>query len=527
MAIRLLAFLLSFCSMSYELVLAKSLYLVGFNETVSYTLTVSIYLLGLGVGSLYSKSIVKPIKTLLTVELKLITVSIISISMIWSIGAYFDIMLLFWLRSFLPDILYQTAKLISLQSVVFLVGYLSGKELNCLLFWLGDDSKDEGVVLGLTYLGGLVSSLVITLVFFKNFNELETVFIVSNINLFIAGILLLDQRSFLNIFKFIFVMLFMNLMSFYLPSINNFLIKAQYSNIKLLRFPNLKDHYNIYRQIDSKRDVERYRSKYQIFDIVYGGKEDFSLYINKRPQFYSKQIDGYHQSMVYGLINLSKKKPQSVLILGGGDGLLVKELLNVKSVQDITLVDLDPMIIDLAKNHDSLLKINKNSLSSEIVKIQISDAFSFLKETEQKWDAIFIDFPVPFTFDLSKLYSTEFYKLVKNKMTEKGSAIFDAPLLIKINEDGSVSESKAINILGSTLLKAGLKNWVAFGAYEGFIYFNKQDKKMTFDYEKLPIDISGAALSNMLTLDVFYPHEVDFSVRENSIFAPRKFRDQR
>ena len=523
MAISMLSFILSFCSMSYELILGKAFYLVGFDERVSYTVTVSVYLLGLGLGSLCSRKKKDPLKSLFNVELILTAFGASAIVLIWFFASYLKIMLHYPLSTILPKAWEGLLLLFLLQTFVLLLGYLSGKELNCLLFWSEKRHNSEGLILGLTYLGGLLSSVVVTFVLLTSMNEIQSIFIISSLNMLMAGFLLIFILSIKNVLKISLVFLYMAFLSSYLPVMSDFLIKAQYFDSKVLRFPNVKDHYNIYKQITLRPSVERYRSKYQVLDFVFNDSKDFTLYLNKRPQFYTKSIDGYHQSMVYGLINLSDSVPSSVLVLGGGDGLLVKELLNVPKVSSIELVDLDPQMLKLAKTHPRLKKLNQSSLTNEKVKVYTDDAFVFLKETNNKWDAIFIDFPVPYTFDLSRLYSTEFYRLVKNSLRDDGSAIFDAPFFINIKGEGEVERSEAIDILGSTLSKAGFKNWTGFGVYEGFIFFNKKDQRKSFQYEKLPLRLSGEALVNMVELDTFYPHSININVRENSIFAPRKF----
>jgi spermidine synthase len=231
--------------------------------------------------------------------------------------------------------------------------------------------------------------------------------------------------------------------------------------------------------------------------------------------------------MVRGVINLNRKTPEKVLILGGGDGLLARELLKIEGVESITLIDLDPKMIELSRTYPPLLKLNEGALNSDRVEVMVGDAFIFLKETNKKWDAILIDFPLPYSFDLSRLYSTEFYSLIKQRLTEAGGALFDAPLLIKVNENGKAEESEAINILASTLKQSGIENPFIFGAYEGFIYFNKKDEKRNFDYTMFSEDLSGSALINMVSLDVFYPHKINNNYRVNSIFSPIRFIDER
>ena len=105
-----------------------------------------------------------------------------------------------------------------------------------------------------------------------------------------------------------------------------------------------------------------------------------------------------------------------VLILGGGDGLALREVLKYDAVKKIDLVDIDPRIIELGKDFSILRKLNKNSLNDPRVTVFTEDAFSFLNQYGPKYDRVIIDFPDPHNEALSKLYSKEFYNIVRKRM---------------------------------------------------------------------------------------------------------------
>ncbi|MFC1816022.1 hypothetical protein ACFL0M_08775 [Thermodesulfobacteriota bacterium] len=118
-----------------------------------------------------------------------------------------------------------------------------------------------------------------------------------------------------------------------------------------------------------------------------------------------------------------------------------------KEVKRIKLVDLDPKMLYLAQKHPLLQKINHHSFDNPRVTIIVADAFTWLQTCNQKFDAIYIDFPDPTTYDLAKLYSFEFYSLVRHCVAADGFVAADLP----------AGESVLWNEYYSTLRAAGFE----------------------------------------------------------------------
>ncbi|RZA12824.1 MAG: polyamine aminopropyltransferase, partial [Proteobacteria bacterium] len=108
------------------------------------------------------------------------------------------------------------------------------------------------------------------------------------------------------------------------------------------------------------------------------------------------------------------------LVLGGGDGLAVREILKYPNVEHITMIDLDSAVTDLASRNPLLLALNEHSLSSSKFRLVHQDAFQWLKTNTEAFDFIIIDFPDPSNFSIGKLYSTRFYELVKTALAPEG-----------------------------------------------------------------------------------------------------------
>lgn len=176
-------------------------------------------------------------------------------------------------------------------------------------------------------------------------------------------------------------------------------------------------------------------------------KNDHWLYLNGNLQFCSMDEVMYHEPLVHPIMQLAKH-PQNVLILGGGDGCAVREILKYNSVQSIDLVDLDPAMTDLGKNHTVLKNINQNAMNSDKLTIHNADAYVFLERDKTHfYDVIIIDLPDPRSVELSRLYSQEFYSICKRKLRPNGFIITQA--------GSPYFATQAYNCIDKTMASAG------------------------------------------------------------------------
>jgi len=117
---------------------------------------------------------------------------------------------------------------------------------------------------------------------------------------------------------------------------------------------------------------------------------------------------------------------KDVLILGGGDGCAVREILKYDKVENITLVDLDSMMTGLAQRHPVLTEMNDSSMSSSKLSIVNTDAFNFLEQGGKMYDVIIVDLPDPRSVELNRMYTKEFYDLCRLNLRPHGSLITQA-----------------------------------------------------------------------------------------------------
>jgi spermidine synthase len=159
--------------------------------------------------------------------------------------------------------------------------------------------------------------------------------------------------------------------------------------------------------------------------VVTRNEDTVNLFINGALQFSSIDEYRYHEALVHPVMSLSRR-PENVLVLGGGDGLAVREVLKYARVKQITLVDLDPAITDLFRDNELLSAINAGALNDARVSIINADAWQFLERSEQRFDVVIVDLPDPHNLSLSKLYSKSFYTLLAQHLSADGLMVTQA-----------------------------------------------------------------------------------------------------
>ena len=148
-------------------------------------------------------------------------------------------------------------------------------------------------------------------------------------------------------------------------------------------------------------------------------KDDIRLFLSSHLQFSSRDEYRYHEALIHpGLSAIPV--PRHVLVLGGGDGLAVREILKYAQIESVTLVDLDPEMTRLFSTNPMLTALNQKSFLSPKVHIINADAFPWVDSNTDSFDFIVIDFPDPTNYSLGKLYTTAFYKAVARHLSSQG-----------------------------------------------------------------------------------------------------------
>ena len=381
------------CGLIYEL-LAGTLasYVLG-DSVTQFSLIIGIYLSAMGVGSWLSGFLDKNLaKHFVEIELAVAILGGFSAPLLFFSFAnvsYFNL------------ILYGT---------VFGIGTLVGLEIPLLMRILKDEldfKKLVARVLALDYVGALVASLLFPIFLVPRLGLTRTslLFGILNAAVGIWGTWLLENlinKRDVNILRVKgFVIIVLLAIAF---------IKAD--ALTSLAEDNLFTDNIIYAKSSSYQRI-----------VVTKGKTGYALFLNGNLQFNSFDEYRYHEALVHPAM-LTNANPKRILVLGGGDGLAVREILKYPSVESITLVDLDPAMTQLSKALPALAELNKHSLEDARISVVNADAYVWLNDNQvEPFDAAIVDFPDPNNFALGKLYTTRFYNLLKSKLKPNASIV--------------------------------------------------------------------------------------------------------
>lgn len=200
-------------------------------------------------------------------------------------------------------------------------------------------------------------------------------------------------------------------------------------------------------------------------------KDDLRLFLNSHLQFSSRDEYRYHEALVHPGLS-SVPTPRRVLVLGGGDGLAVREVLKYPQVEDVTLVDLDPEMTRLFSTHPFLTAINQKSFLSPKVHIINADAFLWLDSAQDVFDFVIVDFPDPTNYSLGKLYTTVFYSALGRHLSRQGMFV--------VQSTSPMFARKSFWCIVETIKQAGFKTYPyhvyvpSFGEW-GFVLAGQND----------------------------------------------------
>lgn len=323
------------------------------------------------------------------------------------------------------------------------------------------------IVYAMDYIGAFIGAIIWVKYLLKHYPLTEISFIVAGFNFVVAAFTIL---YFLN------SKLIKN-------SALNITILLLTAGVLMYGYMNNRDISNLLEQrFYDHPIIHKETTKYQHIVITHNKSlNDTRLYINGNTQFSSLDEARYHDFLVHPLM-AAAKSTDHVLILGGGDGLALREVNKYPHVQSITLVDLDPAMVKLASSHKILTELNRKAFANAKISVKsmqlnepgsqigvyfvedqqtqetpeyvasISvyniDADQFLKrEPLTPWDVVIIDLPDPSSIELSKLYSKQFYRSLRRNLAD------DA--VISIQSTSPYHAKEAYLAIGATLEAAG------------------------------------------------------------------------
>lgn len=217
--------------------------------------------------------------------------------------------------------------------------------------------------------------------------------------------------------------------------------------------------------------------------VITRWKDDLRLHINGNLQFSSRDEYRYHEALVHPAMQ-ALPWARRVLVLGGGDGLALREVLRYPNVEHVTLVDLDPAMTGAFATRPELVELNANALNDPRVKVVNADAAVWLQQQAGMYDVAIVDFPDPSSFALGKLYSVPFYGVLRKHVAANG--------LIAVQATSPFFAPHAYWTIEATLREVGLRTWPyhlyvpSFGEW-GFILASPQGGFAPAETYRLPM----------------------------------------
>ncbi len=387
-------FVIAACGLVYELIAAAaSTYLLG-DSVTQFSVVIGVYLASMGVGSYVSKYVVEGlIRRFIDIELMIALIGGCSAAVMFMSFAYAG-----------PGFR------IVLYGIVVLVGILVGLEIPLVMRILKERLGFRDLVaqvLTFDYLGALGVSIAFPLLLAPRLGLIRTAFLFGLMNALVAAWAVWLFRDRLGR---------PGAAAFRCALVIAFLGAGFLGSDALTRMSEDR--------LYSDQIVHAESSKAQRI-VVTRWRDDLRLYLNGNLQFSALDEYRYHEALVHPAL-AAMPHARRVLVLGGGDGMAVREILKYPNIESVTLVDLDPAITRLFSEAPALRKLNGDALNSPKVKVVNADAFIWIENAREHFDFVAIDFPDPSNHSLGKLYTTAFYSMLKRRLSARGVAVIQA-----------------------------------------------------------------------------------------------------
>jgi spermidine synthase len=391
----LATFLVAVAGLVYELIAGTvASYLLG-DSVTQFSLVIGFFLTAMGIGAWLSRYVQVPERGF-----------VVSQTGLGLIGG-FSAPLLFFAFAYLGQIH------LMLFSVVVAVGVLAGVEIPLITRMLQDRKALEHVVssvLAVDYAGALLAALLFPLLIVPQLGLLSASLAFGILNMLVAGLTIWIFRAQLG--RWIKMVWALGLVALVIALMGSDRL-VSWSDAALFEDDVILSEETLYQRIVLTRFRERFR-----------------LFLNGAIQFDSLDEYRYHEALVHPAMAAAPSR-RRVLVLGGGDGLAVREVLRWEDVAHVVLVDLDARVTELFRTRPNLIALNDAALLDPRVMVVNDDAWTFVTSDQDVYDVVVLDLPDPRSLEVSKLYSLEFYARLMERIrstsvvvTQAGSPVF-------------------------------------------------------------------------------------------------------
>lgn len=189
-----------------------------------------------------------------------------------------------------------------------------------------------------------------------------------------------------------------------------------------------------------KKSLHKAKSEYQDIELIDTDEFGKVLLLDKITQVAEKHDYQYHEPMVHPAL-CSHPKPESVLIIGGGDGGVLRELVKYKNLKTIDLAELDIGVIQFSQKY--LKSMNNGCFEDPRLTIHVCDGRKFVEEHQKAYDVIIMDMTDPFG-PSQYLYTRDFFRLVRNAFKNPNG-------IFVMHSESPISRPKAFSCIQKTL----------------------------------------------------------------------------
>ncbi|MBP9218431.1 MAG: polyamine aminopropyltransferase [Sterolibacterium sp.] len=387
-------FVVASCGLAYELIAgALASYLIG-DSITQFSTVIGTYLFAMGIGSWLSGYVGRGmVARFIQIELL--------VGLLGGFSATFLFLVFAWLSAPFRPLLYL---------IVLLLGILVGMEIPLVMRILKRDLAFKDVVsqvLTFDYLGALLVSILFPLLLAPELGLIRTGLLFGLLNVGVA-------------------LWAMHLFREHLPAGPGLRLQGTLAFAILLTgfvgAERLTNHAE--QHVYADNIIFAKSTPYQRI-VLTRWKDDLRLFLNNNLQFSSHDEYRYHEALIHPAL-ASLPHARRVLVLGGGDGLAVREILKYPNIQQVTLVDLDAEMTRLFSTLPMLTELNGGALNDARVRVINTDAMRWLEEHSDVFDLIIVDFPDPSNFSIGKLYTSAFYRLLDRHIAPQGLAVIQS-----------------------------------------------------------------------------------------------------